>query len=238
MLLVAFITVASISQARAQCTPDPNMKSAGISPTVLPDATVHKLYHETVTFMFPTDTAMSGIPVSIDSGRIDSVTNLPAGMTWQANKASRTYKPNEAGCILLSGTPTLAKKYEIRIYVTAYVVFAGTQAPYMLDNTVPLTVQKDTGVGVFRVNKLASTNISIYPNPAAHSATLAVSALHQERVSIAITNTAGSVIYTSEETMLAGDNNISLNFGTLAPGIYNVSVKGNTMNRNCKLVIR
>ncbi len=52
--------------------------------------------------------------------RIDSVSNLPAGLTYELNKANKTYNGNENGCVRVTGTPptgTKAGQYRLGINV-------------------------------------------------------------------------------------------------------------------------
>lgn len=59
---------------------------------------------------------------------IDSVTNLPTGLTYELNKGvGAQYNANETGCVLLSGTPTSpAGQYRLGIYVRLKVASLGT----------------------------------------------------------------------------------------------------------------
>jgi hypothetical protein len=84
---------------------------------------IQKPNSTTITLNMPTQTTVSGISVSIDSVVINSVTNLPPGMTWATEcgiNKSCNYLPGQH-CLLLSGTPTTLGTYTINVNSTAYV---------------------------------------------------------------------------------------------------------------------
>lgn len=59
-----------------------------------------------------------GIFVTVQSLRIDSIENLPAGLCWATNKANNTYANQESGCIRVVGTPCAQPgQYKLRIWV-------------------------------------------------------------------------------------------------------------------------
>ncbi len=59
-----------------------------------------------------------GIFVTVQSLRIDSIENLPAGLCWATNKANNTYANQESGCIRVVGTPCAQPgQYQLRIWV-------------------------------------------------------------------------------------------------------------------------
>lgn len=64
--------------------------------------------------------------LTFDSVRIDSVRNLPTGLTGLTNQADKTYTKTEKGCIQFSGTSNAAcGQYRIRMYITAWSTLLG-----------------------------------------------------------------------------------------------------------------
>jgi hypothetical protein len=58
-------------------------------------------------------------PATIKSIKINSVGNLPTGLTYTLNKANATYNANENGCVKVTGKPTgTAGQYRLGINVT------------------------------------------------------------------------------------------------------------------------
>ena len=114
----------------AVCTPNPNYTTPGLYPASdsLPCIVQGQPYSGTIYLKNFNTVAFAGTTLSLDSVRIDSITNLPCGITWQANKASRMYMNSESGCFQLSGTSNDAVgQYKQGIYVTAYPAGLGGQ---------------------------------------------------------------------------------------------------------------
>ncbi|MCK4698860.1 MAG: hypothetical protein KAT38_00935 [Bacteroidales bacterium] len=92
-----------------QCVPDTANckdidKPGQICPDTLPVAVLNTYYEQVITII-PPDTFDLGtglIPISMIV--LDSVTNLPQGLSYEAN-ASEMF-PDTAYCVLISGTPT------------------------------------------------------------------------------------------------------------------------------------
>ncbi|MDX2002311.1 MAG: CUB domain-containing protein [Chitinophagales bacterium] len=123
----AAISCVSVSSV---CTPNANVSSPGIYPPSdsIPCIVQNQSYNTTLTFKNYTTTTVSGLTVTIDSIRIDSIVNIPCGISWTTNKTPRNvYASGELGCIQLSGTTTDAVgQYKLSIYVTAWVAGFGT----------------------------------------------------------------------------------------------------------------
>lgn len=108
-----------------------------------PDGRAGQAYGEDISFRMPkttTPVANSGEDVppgfAISEIRILSVTNVPPGLTWEANQT--VFDPNEEtdGCVRFCGTPLLAGFYEVEVVIEAQVfVFAQTTSI-----TIPLTI--------------------------------------------------------------------------------------------------
>ncbi len=81
-------------------------------------------YSEVMKLRFPDSVLVnySGfqINVIVSSIHIDSITNLPCGLCWQADNASLTYAGGSQACIRFSGTPNEAPgDYQVKMYGTA-----------------------------------------------------------------------------------------------------------------------
>ncbi|HLP52901.1 MAG TPA: T9SS type A sorting domain-containing protein [Chitinophagales bacterium] len=100
------------------CTPDPNTPTFGPTSDNVPCIQQGVSFSQTYTFV---------VPALATSVRIDSVVNLPAGLTAQASKNPPLYTSNERGCLLVTGTTNAAcGQYQMLIYVTI-VSGLGTQ---------------------------------------------------------------------------------------------------------------
>ncbi len=111
--------------AWAQCTPNSPTGSPGLTPVTdsLACVEIGNPYSE-VVFLENFDNFSATVPIigqitiTVDSLRIDSITNIPCGLTWAANKPSRTYYSGETGCIAVSGNSfENVGQYRLNIYV-------------------------------------------------------------------------------------------------------------------------
>ncbi|HRN94114.1 MAG: T9SS type A sorting domain-containing protein [Chitinophagales bacterium] len=109
-----FLTGSIMAQV---CSPTPPLSEPKFDPK--PDSVAcmvkNQPYSQTFKFRIP---ATAG-SFTINWMAIDSVTNLPAGLTYELNKGiGGQYNANETGCVKLSGTPTsTAGQYRLGIYV-------------------------------------------------------------------------------------------------------------------------
>lgn len=130
LLTIAFAFVSMY--AIAQCTAPAATGSPGISPVTdsLPCIERGAAYSTTInienfnTFSTPLGNA------SINFLRVDSITNLPCGMSWESDQANSTYLGGQTGCLALTGTTfDPAGQYQLGIYITvqASVPLIGNQ---------------------------------------------------------------------------------------------------------------
>ena len=109
------------SSASAQCTPAAG-SPAGVSPTAssVPCVTQGTAYTESYTLVVPTTVTVGGQTLTVTSVTIDSIGNLPSGLTWMANANPATYNAGASGCYIISGTSNAAcGEYLTPIYITA-----------------------------------------------------------------------------------------------------------------------
>lgn len=161
LLLATAFVFSGVMLLNAQCTPDGSIVSSGIYPdtaTNLPTAYVNLPYNTTITAVIPVDTFYLGMPLTIDSIGITSLTGLPTGFSYAPNSATDYWHGGTSGCILISGTATLAQvgTYNIVINTKAYV--SGLQQPNPI--TGYKIVIKDTVLGINEYDQDAITFIT------------------------------------------------------------------------------
>lgn len=104
----------------APCSLDSSVTVRGVSPgpNAIPCIERGVPYSQTMQiFNFDTLIGFSGVAITVNYAQIDSVENLPCGITWQSNKMR--YAPGERGCILVSGTSKeVVGQYPLKIYMT------------------------------------------------------------------------------------------------------------------------
>ena len=112
------------SSGSSQCTPSGALTKPGLSPTSDSVAPVVNGTISTIVIQFKNfDTiAFGGSVLTIQSLRLDTLDNLPAGLCWATNKANNTWGNQEDGCIKVNGTTCSPPgQHKLRIIVTANV---------------------------------------------------------------------------------------------------------------------
>jgi hypothetical protein len=122
------------------CTPSGLLTEPGLSPLPSDLASVINGSSTPVDIQFKNFNTFvyQGINITINSLRIDSILNLPAGTCWATNKTNNTWSNQEDGCIKVSGTTCADPgQYKLRILVTANTSI-GTIGPNLDAETVNL----------------------------------------------------------------------------------------------------
>lgn len=109
----------------ASCAPDSSLAAPGLTDYHnFPCVSSGVPFSENMQIYVPASITYNGFNATVDSVRIDSITNLPCGLCWSANKPSLTFAANERGCINISGTSTDATgTYALGLFGTAYTPF-------------------------------------------------------------------------------------------------------------------
>ncbi len=110
------------------CTPQGGLSGFGFYPsdTSLPCVSVGQAYAQQVNLVAPT--AEDGF--TLDSIRVNSLTNLPCGLCWASSSATNTIAGGGTACIVVQGTSFDAPgEYNVLVYATAYVDLFGASVP-------------------------------------------------------------------------------------------------------------
>lgn len=124
LLTIAFAFVSMY--AIAQCTAPIATGSPGISPVTdsLPCIERGTAYSTNINIenfnTFSVSVPVIGqVTAQVNFLRIDSITNLPCGMSWDADQANNTYIGGQTGCLALTGTTyDLVGQYRLGIYIS------------------------------------------------------------------------------------------------------------------------
>ena len=217
--LAAFAFAACATQvAQAQCTPNLGYTTPGFYPSSLPNPMVNVPYGQTIDFKFPATYNYNGFNVNIDSVKVNSISNLPPGLSYTLNKANGLYLGGENGCARFSGTVPQgsAGAYQILIKVTGYAKFVGVVFPIQQADSIDLYV--DYALGISSVGS-ASLHCDLYPNPADGQTTLARGNA-KEAATLTLVDGTGRLAYTKK--MPEGMEQIQLPTSDLAAGLYHV----------------
>lgn len=104
------------------CTPSGTLTEPGLSPNSndLPPVVNGTDANTTIQFKNFNQFNYNGVLITIQSLRIDSIGNLPAGTCWKTNKTDNTFANQEDGCIQVNGVVCADPgQYKLRIFVTA-----------------------------------------------------------------------------------------------------------------------
>jgi hypothetical protein len=175
MKLLTKITLLLIATAlnytlHAQCTPDANFPgNQGILPDSLPEATVGVSYSIVIQYKAPVDTQILGVTYIVDSLRPLDPIGMPEGFTAECARPACLVTGGQVGCILLTGTPTKAGVYPIKVpIVTSGKIMLGSipvPTPSRTDTNTKyqITVHPNTGIKELQAG---AGGLLIYPNPA------------------------------------------------------------------------
>lgn len=230
-ILVLIIIALLPSGTYSQCTPDTvNCKDVltpgQICPEELADGYLGLNYSQTVTILPPPSFVINNVGVTIVKIKIDTVTNLPPGLSYQVS-AEELY-PGTAYCVLVSGIPTQTGLYMLNISVIPYIM--------ILDNVVELPpVENDTSVRmtIYESNAVNDPTdesfhaIESRPNPFSATTEIGFTADEYASITLKIHNNLGLLLYTETIQAKPGRNFFGFNGEDLSPGYYIYSIVNN-----------
>lgn len=183
--------------------------------------------------------------VFVISTRVDSVLNLPAGLTWSFNvpaaNAANTLLADENGCLAITGTTNdLAATYNLDLFVTVEVSLSGnvntvagkaSELEALFMNTfgfeidlsyfvkvVGIPTDCDNIVGVKELKNI--TGLNVYPNPAQSNATLSFNSNASEKLNAQLVDLLGRIAWKEEIDVQPGQNTIQINKQAHMKGLY------------------
>ncbi|MCD6564890.1 MAG: hypothetical protein J7K53_03000 [Bacteroidales bacterium] len=152
-----------------QCVPDTANckdidKPGQICPDTLPAAVLNTWYEQVFTVIPPYEFDLGTGVISIPKIVLDSVTNLPPGLSYEAN-ATELFA-DSSYCVLISGTPVQTGTFPLKIFITPYVFIDNqfVQWGQILDDTsLFITVQSTTGFPAISSDQVML--LPVKPNP-------------------------------------------------------------------------
>ncbi len=227
---VAFLTLTlfSYQQVNAQCTPDPTCNDIDnpgeMCPEDLPPATVGVPYNQVVTVIPPATFTYNGQTVTIVKIKVTQVENIPQGLTYECNPSNCEFVPTNPVtryCILLSGTPTTAGTYPLKVHVVPYIMILGvpTALPEQIDDTsLVMVVNQSSGYEMINASKF--TVLSPYPNPFTSTVKLSVYSPTNNNVELQIFDVLGNLVYQERAVVTRGEYTFKFDGSTLKKGVY------------------
>lgn len=232
--------------------PGPNTAVGFQNSDSIPCAVQGVAYNDTIPFKMYNTFDYLGHH-GIDSITLDTIFNLPCGLCWSLNKASKTYVANETGSINIVGTTTdMVGQYNLRLGITAYLtsgdplhpatvgpntvdaagikiwlrVKAANGSCTAVDTSSQATDQATASGCTTAINEVAANvaSINIMPNPMNSNATLTFTVERSANYTVKITDITGQVISTKQIQANAGVNTSTIERGKLSSGIYFLSL--------------
>jgi len=249
-------------------SPKPQSGIAGLSPlsdslpVVINDG---RTINQTIYFENYDTTRTAGQLVTVQTLKIDSIENLPAGLCWKTNKANNTFNGKETGVIQVTGsTNALAGQYKLRIKVTAVtdivtlpkvdaeavtglryfvrVACVDNEAsPMKVDTASPYPSFKADNRGcTIAINNVEAniSDLSINPNPFSTVTKVSFTSENEEKYSVRLTNILGSTVFAQDIVSKNGGNNVvAIENKNYANGVYFVTITNGKSSVTRRVVI-
>ncbi len=222
ILIGSALLLAGIVNVNAQCVPDPNVTTHGITP----DSAVNFLrgyvgqpYQQVVTIVVPKDTLVGGIlSLPFDSIVLNSFTGLPGTFTYACPKRCM-WLGNTKGCLVINGNPTLADTGTHHLVFTASAYVGGSKtAQSIVLKYYFIKITPPTGIQELDMNHFDVAQN--FPNPFSGRTEFRFSIPEPGDVQVSIYDILGKMVYVNHLKGATGLNNFEFVRGNLAPGIY------------------
>ncbi|MBK8505099.1 MAG: T9SS type A sorting domain-containing protein [Saprospiraceae bacterium] len=250
LLAIAVFFILLIGTASAQitpsCEPDSAFLASGAlvdpSPYVndtlgegLPDACLNTPYDLTIFVNPPTIFAFNGIEIGVDSFTIDSIINLPKGLSFACSAENCLLKAGEVSCIFLSGSPsnentdTLYKlKIHLKVHTSLFPIPVAFPDPLLAPGHFDLVVHPEGNAACETVAihnyQTSVTSIHLFPNPVSDVVNFKLEDAGEIN-DIKIWNQSGALV----KTVLTNKSNNQISVEELPAGFYITTVQ--TQNR-------
>jgi hypothetical protein len=230
-----FIIVNFVS---AQCEPDTihckdTLLPGEICPLLLPDGFVNTPYEEIFTVIPPSKIQTQYGLLDIVKIVIDSVGNLPPGLTYVANRD--TFYVDTAYCILVSGIPTTSGTYDLAIRVIPFIyslitgVFKG--APVVDDTSLTITIHEQAGLEEF--SGIDFSVLDAIPNPYRNNTRIGFYTSKQDIVELRVFNLLGQLVYNEVNYFPSGKHYFNFDGFNIQAGtyLYRISTSSKSVTR-------
>ena len=257
LLLLIFMSVASLQPASAQCTPDSTFGNAlGIFPVQTDTGRIGIAYDQILNVVVPEDTAVEFpgfglINLDICGFQIDSIPNLPDGLVVDCSEPDCIFTVDHFDadsiirvCARISGTPTERVDGDT---LNIHVSFAPGTANEQTEtcDPLPLNLPPEQTSQILRLvlvieDPTAITDyvdndfkLEVYPNPSRDVSRVSFELPEAANVSVQLKDMFGrNVQQLFDGRKLPGAHQLDVNFDGLATGMYFLQVDFNNNERS------
>lgn len=264
-LFVVLFALAGAIYANAQCTPPAPAGDPGLSPNWgCLDCVVQGSPYASVITIENFD-SVGGIV--IQSLRLDSLTNLPNGISYTVNPSNGTFPGGGTGCVDVTGTSNdTVGQYKLGIYVTVTLAGLGSfsgEAGEIVQNLIDLGIidTSTTTVPNFdyyarvvansgdcviddsctaAIDELSSlfTKPVAQPNPFSAQTQISWNSNTDGKFTAKMFDVAGKEVYSQQLHVRIGTNNVTIERGTLPTGSYVFILTDGRKSISTKLMVR
>jgi hypothetical protein len=238
LLALAFLPFRALPQCTpltaAEC-PDPE-NNGEICPDTLSPGLLNQPF-EVVASILPPATDTLG--VIINHIKLDSVTNLPPGLSWQSNAANNDFFPGTYYCVLMQGTPTVADTFYLRIYIGVFADVFGfpVYVGQVVDSTsLAIIIIDNTGITDRQDHKFYISENS--PNPFSTWTSIRYYSEEPGTVEFQLYTMMGALVDTRQAMASRGENYFHYLGDKLAPGTYFYLLRSNGRQAAGKMIKR
>lgn len=185
--------------------------------------------------------------VAVDSIRLDSVTvfngiadvqlsNIGLNVTCNNNGDSPDpcmFLPGEPYCGQISGTPTVAGTYDVKIWIKAYTAFL--DVPYSFEGYTLVIVDPNSVAEHTQSTLIVKQNS---PNPAIMYTNISYELARNEDVSVHVMNLVGETVFNRVIKGRKGDNTFRLETASFESGIYLYSIQTGDKKITRKMIVQ
>lgn len=229
-----FFIFLNVNRSFSQCIPN-----TGNTALITPDTTTNfasgtdgVAYSQIVYVHPPTDTTavVAGFPVTVDpvdSIVLNSITNLPPGLSYVCNPSNCVFLGGVSGCIAITGTPTTPGYYQLQIIITAYGKIQGTSfAVFATDTVNAYHININVNASVPQINQNSNFQLlEIGKNQVPDFMTLKMNSPVLTSADFSIFNILGKNVYSKPALLKQGINSIDFSTKNLSPGVYILTLK-------------
>jgi hypothetical protein len=208
--------------------PDPE-NNGEVCPDTLPGGIAGIQYESVATILPPPELEVQpGVFVPLHHITLADVQNLPPGITYQSNSPDNVFMVGTYYCILLSGIPTMAGTYVLKIMVDVYAPGIQGSPPIYLGQKVDSTSLSIKIIWNPNAIDQPDNNqfrlIDTKPNPFCYFTRIGFYSPDPGQFILEIYDSLGQIIYCEELTANSGENFFVYNGSQLNQGIYYYSV--------------